>query len=82
MRCTMLNHLRVSAVICGSILLIGCAPDRENKPTSLRERQDAALRDPYGYKPDMSDNSDVSGGGLFDFDKDAMRKDVNRVFNP
>jgi hypothetical protein len=78
----MLNPRRVSVCLCGILFLVGCAPDREKKPTSLRERQEAALRDPYGYKPDMSDHSDVSGGGLLDLDKDAMRKDVDRVFNP
>lgn len=71
--------LCASVFIGGSIL--GCAPDPEKRPTSLRERQEAALRDPYGYKPQM-ENQDVSGGGLFEFDKEAMRKDVDRVFNP
>jgi hypothetical protein len=82
MAVTMLNHLRVSAFVCGSILLVGCAPDPNKQPSSLAERQDAALKDPYGYKPDMNQNTDISGGGLFDLDKEAMRKDMDRVFNP
>ena len=77
-------NLRASAFICGSIFcIVGCSDNSTatTKPTSLRERQDAALKDPYGYKPDV-DNRDVSGGGLFDLDKDGMKKDLNNVFNP
>ncbi len=72
--------------ISGFVLLVsvvGCTDSSSatTKPTSLRERQDAALKDPYGYKPEV-ENRDVSGGGLFDFNKDAMKKDMDHVFNP
>ena len=70
-----------AVVICA--WLVGCSDNSTatTKPTSLRERQDAALKDPYGYKPDI-DNRDVSGGGLLDYDKQGMKKDLNNVFNP
>src|SRR4051794_30644914 len=83
----MLNPLRISArdklcraaLIGGSLLLIGCSDSKKKEPT-LAERQDAALQDPYGYRPDV--RRDVSGGGLTDYDKEGMRKDIHDVFNP
>lgn len=47
----------------------------------MRERQDAAMKDPMGYKPDFSSNK-PSSGGIGDFDKDGFNKDVKSVFNP
>ena len=73
-----LGHWAFMATV---MLLIGCATDPAKKPTTFRERQDAALRDPYGYKPENS-SRDVSGGGLLDYDREGMRKDFNNVFNP
>ncbi len=63
------------------LLPLGCASDK--KPTtrpSMSQRQDAALRDPFGYKPDM--NRDVSGGDIGHLDRDGLKKDLNNVFNP
>ena len=59
--------------------LPGCAksPPRE----TAQERQDRALKDPFGYKPDWS-NTNVSGGGTTDLDKDGLRKDLDHVLNP
>jgi hypothetical protein len=50
------------------------------QPVSASDRQDAAMRDPFGYKPDMS--NDISGGEYNEYDKKAMRKDIDHVFNP
>ena len=62
----------------------GCAAKDEKgpttRPTSMHERQDAALRDPFNYKPDMS--RDVSGGDTGHLDRDGLKKDLNNVFNP
>jgi hypothetical protein len=46
----------------------------------LRERQDAALNDPFEYHPDMP--SSGKGQGLGSFDKDGFNQDLKRVFNP
>ncbi len=73
----------ISLCVCVCMsLLAGCASDKKptTRPTSMSERQDAALRDPFGYKPDMS--RDVSGGDIGHLDRDALKKDVNNVFNP
>ena len=67
-----------SILLCTS----GCSdknPDAKQKTT--RERQQDALRDPFGYSPHV-ENTDISGGDLGNFDKDAFGKDVDSVFNP
>ena len=62
----------------------GCASKDKKAPTtqpsSMQDRQDAALRDPFNYKPDMS--RDVSGGDIGHLDRDGLKKDLNNVFNP
>lgn len=64
------------------VLAVGCtSPQATSRPSSLSERADEALRDPFNYKPGH-ENHDISGGGLTDLDKDAMRKDMDHVFNP
>jgi hypothetical protein len=69
------------------VIHVGCA-DNEDKPTTrpmtARERQDAALKDPFSYGPNgqMMENPNISGGGLSDFDKKAFKHDVDDVLNP
>jgi hypothetical protein len=66
------------------LLSPGCASDNKKpttQPTSMSQRQDDALRDPFGYKPDMR-REDVSGGDIGHLDRDALKKDLNNVFNP
>ncbi len=65
------------------LLLPGCASDKKGpttQPSSMSDRQDAAMRDPFNYKPDMS--RDVSGGDIGHLDRDGLKKDLNNVFNP
>jgi hypothetical protein len=60
------------------LFLTGCS-------SSSRESSDArsekTLRDPMGYSPQF-EKTDVSGGGLLDYDKDGMRKDLKNVLDP
>lgn len=67
---------------CFWLLAPGCASDKKQPTTrpSMSQRQDDALRDPFGYKPDMS--RDVSGGDIGHLDRDGLKKDLNNVFNP
>ena len=51
------------------------------RPATLRDRQDKALKDPFGYSPDMG-TTDISGGGLTGFDKDGFGKDMKNVLDP
>ncbi len=63
------------------LILAGCSSGPTTRPSSVSQRADEAIRDPFGYKPASVDR-DVSGGDLGHFDKDAMRKDLNDVLNP
>ena len=63
--------------------LAGCTSSHPTtQPASAADRQDAALRDPMGYRPDLSDANDISGGGIGTYDRKAMRKDIDNVLNP
>ena len=69
------------------VMTTGCASDNgklpTTRPTSMRERQDAALRDPFSYKPGVgAEDQDISGGDLGHFDKGAMKRDIDHVLNP
>ena len=69
------------AAACGFAAVVsGCAGDAPPKETA-QERQDRALRDPFGYKPDWS-GTGVSGGGTADLDKEGLRRDLDHVLNP
>ena len=66
---------------CGlAFVSLGCSEKKSHQPTA-RERQDRALKDPFGYKPDWNDTN-VSGGGTSDLDKDGLRKDLKNVLDP
>jgi hypothetical protein len=62
-----------------AILLAGCSSDHTS---SVRERQDDALRDPMNYSPDTARHNDITGGGTADFKSDGMKKDLKSVFGP
>ena len=61
--------------------LPGCADSAKTRQPTAQERQDRALKDPFGYKPDWS-NTGVTGGGTADLDKDALGKDLKNVLDP
>ena len=64
------------------VLLAGCMSDKQpTTRSSMREWQDQALNDPFGYSPDMG-STDVSGGKINELDRKALKKDVDHVLNP
>jgi hypothetical protein len=65
-------------VIALALCVVGC----QDQNSGMRARQDAALRDPMNYSPHTKDHTDISGGGMTDFKKDAFKRDVNSVFGP
>ena len=67
----------ISLSVIGLAMLVGggCA-DKADTPAA-----DRAMADPMNYKPGFED-SDISGGGLTDFNKKAFRRDVDSVLNP
>jgi hypothetical protein len=71
----------VPSVFCG-IFFVGCSQQQPaTQPSTMYERQEQALRDPYGYNPDLKTNPNrVSGNG--DFDRDGIKRDWDHVINP
>lgn len=59
-----------------ALMAVGCD---SGKPA--QEPSDRAMQDPMNYRPGF-DDSNISGGGITDFDKKAFRKDVDSVLNP
>lgn len=81
---------RCSLVFVGGVLLLaGC---ESHEGPSARDRQDAAMKDPFNYNPDADlmqqgrkdevDPTDISGGGTGEFNKKALKRDLDSVFNP
>jgi hypothetical protein len=48
---------------------------------TVRERHEAALKDPFKYGGE-TENLDVSGGDTQTLDKKALKRDIDSVFNP
>ena len=69
--------------LLSSILVFssGCSDNKKERRPTAQDRQDQAMRDPFGYSPNIG-KPDISGGDIGTLDKDAMRKDLDNVFNP
>ncbi|HWB54390.1 MAG TPA: hypothetical protein VG722_09360 [Tepidisphaeraceae bacterium] len=67
----------------GAFLCIALAGCTENKKPTTRPANwaDQAQADPMNFDPKM-DNSDISGGSIGHFDKNAFDRDVDDVLNP
>ncbi|MFT3789256.1 MAG: hypothetical protein QM770_24265 [Tepidisphaeraceae bacterium] len=84
--------MRIVIPVCLALgFLVGCESTGPSDHDDLRSRQDAALKDPFGYGPkpgsfqkgsDDYDPTDISGGGTMNLDKRGMKRDLDRVFNP
>src|SRR5436190_15866275 len=75
--------LRAFVPLC--LLFIGCTYNSGGaEPSTLRDKQDQAVRDPINYKPDNENTQpyDISGGGINNLDKNALKKDLHNVFDP
>jgi hypothetical protein len=70
------NFWILIAVLAG-VLLSGCAA-----PEPKTDPRDAGLKDPMNYNPTGNERRSVSGGGILDYDRKEMGKDVNSVLNP
>ena len=71
-------------LVLPGVLIIGpgCASrEPTTRPVTADQRQAAALHDPMNYKPGM-DEHDISGGDVGDFDRKAMKRDIDHVLNP
>ena len=65
------------------LTLSACAkkPATADRPPTAQERQDRAMKDPFGYKPDWK-GTNVSSGGVAELDKDGLKKDLGHVIMP
>lgn len=62
--------------------LAGCMSTQPTtRPSSAYQRAEDALRDPFGYSPQIK-KSDVSGGGIGEFDREGFGKDIKDVIDP
>ena len=84
--------IRASSLIrhSGFVILVlplaaGCSSHKPptTRPAGTYDRQEAALRDPFGYSVNHdADKPDISGGKIGEYNRDSMRKDVDHVLNP
>jgi hypothetical protein len=69
----------------GGAVLLGCA-DQDTGPTTrpmtAYERSENALKDPFGYSPDVGNPDDISGGNTEGLDRKGLQKDADDVLNP
>src|SRR2546423_1704913 len=68
---------------CALRFFASCAEKKPSttQPSTMEERQEAAMKDPMNYKPQFG-NGDISGGDIGHFDRDGLKKDWNDVLNP
>ena len=82
MRCSevseMSNFKLTIPLIIGACTFSCTENKSTTQPTSWSQQ---ARDDPFNYSPHM-DRTDISGGGLMDYDKNAMKRDINDVLNP
>lgn len=65
-------------------LVLGCADTKgpTTRELTAHEKQDQAMRDPFGYGPKPNGTSDiphVSEGGIGDFDRQGFDRDLKKV---
>jgi hypothetical protein len=66
------------------LVLAGCTDNHKSpttRPLTMEEKQQQLLNDPFGYKSETG-KTDITGGDLTHFDKDAFKKDIDNAFNP
>jgi hypothetical protein len=84
----MMPAMRTMPILSGCLLLgaflVGCAEDGAptTRPATAYERSENALKDPFGYSPDVGKPDDITAGSGAQFDRKAFDKDANDVLNP
>jgi hypothetical protein len=62
-------------------VLSGCS--EQEKRGSMRQRQDAAMADPWNYSPYEGQAAPKrSGSGILDMDSEGLKRDFNSVLGP
>jgi hypothetical protein len=80
--CRFVRYVIVGLAVC--TLLAACVDKKQptSQPTSARERQEQALRDPYSVGRDDEERYDISGGETREFDRKAFKRDWDSFWNP
>ena len=65
----------------------GCAQQSgqpTTRPSGTYDRQEQAIKDPFGYTPDVrnSDTTRTGSSGIGEWDREGLKKDLDHVFNP
>jgi len=69
------TSLTLSLAAFATLLALGCTFEGDPKPVSTTRPADAALADPYGKWSNV--NTDISGGGTSNLNRDAMKRDLD-----
>ena len=64
-----------SVVAVAALLAVGCTYENDRAPQSTTRPADAAIKDPYGKWSNV--NQDVSGGGVSNLNRDALKRDMD-----
>ena len=59
--------------------------ESDSMPTSTRQKQEDLINNPMSYKSEPNENVkpyDISGGGVNNLDKGALKRDLDHVLNP
>jgi hypothetical protein len=72
--------LLASTLAFAALLALGCTYNNSNDPTTQPTTRpgDAALRDPFGKWSNVNPN--ISGGGINNLDRDALKHDTDSFF--
>ena len=72
---------RGAILLTMGILMLGALGCASNSPNGNSDDPTTrSMADPMQYSP--PDDSDISGGGLTNFDSKGFHKDMDHVFNP
>jgi len=73
-----MKGLLLVVLLAGTVpVFIGC----QSASTTQSTPRDRALNDPMNYRPSW-DDTNISGGGIMDYDSKGMKRDINGVLNP
>jgi hypothetical protein len=75
--------MKTGLFYCLLFVFAGCGNRTQptTRPSTLSDRSDKALADPFNYSPDF-DRTNISGGDIEHLDKNGMKRDLDHVFNP
>jgi hypothetical protein len=67
-----------SVFATAALLAVGCTYEGDPVQQSTTRPADAALKDPYGKWSNV--NQDISGGGVSNLNRDALKRDMDSFF--